>query len=147
MATRTFWQRWRYRINGLLLLAPCWFLYDALTPTFPPEWPEQPIGPFSAAPRPADDNPPYPHDGGYLKDFSVRFCDGCVTKIRTAHVSVGRQPLEQPATDGLLHGSSRSQHVHVPYPPSQGAGEMLWVSVQEWSGRMHHAAWPLPQNQ
>jgi hypothetical protein len=144
--TRTFWQRWRFRLNGLLLVAPVWFFYDALTPVFPPAWPEQAIGPFTATPTPADGAPPYVHDGALVKDFSVRFCTGCVASIRTGHVSVGPAPVPAPdGYDGVLHGNAISQHVHVPFPAQASAADRLWISVQEWNGQVHSASWPLTQ--
>lgn len=139
-------RRWKYLLNGLLLIAPAWFYYDSLSPAFPDEWPEQSIGPFTAAPRPANDGPQFYYDGGYIKDFSVRFCDGCVSRIRAAHISVGEQPAPAPSGhEGVLHGNSLAQHVHAPFPARIAPNDRLWLTVQEWNGAVHHASWPLPE--
>lgn len=146
MSTRKLhWQRVCYYLSGFLLLLPCWYLWQALHPQFPPEWPEQTIGPFTAAPTPLDDAPPYAHDGARQKDFSVRFCDGCIPQIRQAYLSVGpaAAPLPENA-DGILHGNNLLQHVHAPFPAQVQAGDQLWLSVQQWNGEVHSVAWPLP---
>lgn len=137
--------RWKFLLNGLLLLAPGWFFYASLAPEWPAEWAEQPVGPFTAAPMPLSDDPPIAYDGGYVKDFSFRFCEGCVARIRAAHVSVGPAPAPVPGGhEGVLHGSSLAQHVHVPFPAEIGPEDRLWLSVQDWAGAMHHVSWPLP---
>lgn len=142
--TRTPWQRWAYRASGLILIAPIWYFYVSMNPEFPPAWPEQQVGPFTATPTPGDAEPPYLHDENYYKDFSVRFCDGCVERIRLAYLSVGAAPAALPAElDGILHGDRYLQHVHAPYPEALGPDDRLWFTVQEWNGRVHHAAWPL----
>jgi len=145
IAKKSFLDRWKYRINGFLLIAPVWFFYEALSPSsLPEQWQQQAIGPFSAAPQPADNNPPYAHDGARMKDFSVHFCEGCVQKIRVAWLNVGERPAPLPNDlAGILHGNSNEQHVHAPYPKVRGDHDKLWLTVQQWDGQLHHAAWTL----
>ena len=147
MATikRTRWQKFRYWLNGLVIVAPLYFLYTSLTPPVPEQsWKQQSIGPFTAVPTPADADPPYQHDGEWVKDFSVTLCEGCLEKIRYAFLSVGARPASMPkGSEGILHGISPTQHVHAPYPPSPSDQDKLWLSVQEWNGTLHHASWPL----
>ncbi len=138
------WTRWKYLLNGFLIVAPFWFFYQAMTQTFPAEWPEQTIGPFTAAISPADDAPPYSHHGSYVKDFSVRFCTGCVDNIRVAYLHVGKQPAAlADDLEGILHGGAVSQNAHAPYPLSLQPDDRLWLTVQEWNGAIHHTSWPL----
>lgn len=146
MSKSTFhWQRLCYYLTGLLLLLPCWYLWQALHPQFPAEWQEQRIGPFTVAPTPLDEAPPYAHDGARQKDFSVRFCTGCIAQIRQAYLSVGPEPAPLPDNaDGILHGNRLLQHVHAPFPLSLGADDQLWLTVQLWNGELHSSAWPLP---
>ena len=40
----SFWQRHKYKLNGLVLVLPFWFLYQSITPVFPPAWPAQQLG-------------------------------------------------------------------------------------------------------
>jgi hypothetical protein len=139
------WQRGRFWSSGLLLVLPCWFLWQSLNPVFPAEWTEQQAGPFTVALTPADDAPPYAHDDARLKDFSARFCEGCVAKVRMAWLSVGSAPSTLPDDlAGVLHGDSRNQHVHAPFPLQTAPEDRLWLSVQDWQGDTHHASWPLP---
>ncbi|MFA9462144.1 hypothetical protein [Thiohalorhabdus methylotrophus] len=139
--------RWKYLINGLVLLAPVWFLYDRLTPApLPAPWPEHRAGPVTAAPRPLDDGPPHRHDGMFVKDFRVRLCEGCAARIRSAHLRAAPAPPTIPAdAAGVLHGHGAARHVHAPYPPQPGADDRLWLTVQTWDGEVHHASWPLPE--
>ena len=144
-AKRTLWQKSRYWLNALLIAAPVYFLVTSLIPAVKPEpWKEQAIGPFSAVPTPADNEPPYQHDGEWVKDFNVKFCDGCVAKIRFAYMSVGTQPAPIPIDgEGLLHGNNQVQQAHTPYPLQLTDQDKLWISVQEWDGTLHHASWAL----
>lgn len=144
MQAKQYWLRYRFWLSGLVLLASAWFFYRALNPQFPPPWSEQPVGPFTATPMPADNAPPYPHGDAWLKDFSVRFCDGCVQRIRMAHLSVGAVP--KPLGDdleGVLHGNALLQHVHAPFPAEVRPSDRLWLTVEDWQGRSYHAAWTL----
>lgn len=135
-------QRWPFWLNGLLLLLPVWFFWQALHPVVPPEWPEQPVGPFTVAVTPADTAAPYTWDGQSLKDFSARFCAGCVAQIRQAWLSSGAQPQPLPADlTGLLHGDSQTQHAHAPVPAQWQSGDRLWLTVQAWDGSEHHVSW------
>lgn len=143
---RTSLRRWMYRFSGFVLIAPAWFFYEAMSPPpLPQQWQQQSIGPFTAAPQPANNDAPYPHDGAFAKDFSVHFCAGCVERIRVAWLSVGEQPSALPDDlAGILHGNNFEQHVHAPFPKQRGNNDKLWLTVQQWNGQTHHAAWPLP---
>ncbi|MEX0730410.1 MAG: hypothetical protein WED00_10470 [Aquisalimonadaceae bacterium] len=139
--------RWKYCLSALLLILPAWFYYQSLNPELPPEWSEQRVGPFTAAPTPADTQPAYVYDGVSLKDFSVRFCEGCRARMRTAYLVVGPEPAAIPAGyDGIVHGHGSYAHVHVPYPERPAPEHRLWLTVQEWDGRLHQVSWPLPQS-
>lgn len=143
---RSLWHRGRFWLSGLVLLLSAHYLYQSLNPQFPPEWQEQTLGDISAAPMPFDEDPPYRYDGKRYKDFAVRFCDGCMARLRTAHLSIGSQPAERtpPSGDGVLHGSLWYAEAHAPFPEIVGADDRLWLTVQTWDGRLQHVSWPLP---
>lgn len=144
--SRTFWQRWRFHLNGLLLILPFWYLYQSLNPAFPAAWPQQAVGPFTATPVPSDTDEPYEHDGALVKDFSVKLCAGCVEKIRQAYVSVGPQPAASPqGYEGILHGNNFGLHAHVPFPHQLQDDDLFWITLEEWNGERHHGAWSLDQ--
>jgi hypothetical protein len=144
---KTLWLRCRFKLNGLLLLAPIWFLYQSLNPVVVTPWAEQPVGPFTATPTPSDIEAPYHHDGEWMKDFSVTFCDGCIARFRQAYISVGPQPAPPPpAYEGLLHGNGYRLHAHVPFPASLGVEDRFWITVEEWNGTRHHGEWLLDQS-
>lgn len=143
---KTSWQRGMYRVSGLVLIAPVWFFYEAMSPPpLPAQWQRQSIGPFTAAPQPVNNDAPYPHDGAFAKDFSVHFCEGCIAQIRMAWLGVGERPSALPDDlAGILHGNNHEQHVHAPFPQALGDNDKLWLTVQQWNGQTHHTAWSLP---
>lgn len=138
------------RLNALFLIVPLWFFYRMLTPALLDAWPEQRVGPFTAAPVPANMDPPYPHEDGHVKDFSVRFCDGCTQRMRLAYLFVGSEAdaahHSSDASLGVLHGTGPMLHAHVAYPVQPDVEHRLWLAVQEWNGRWHRVAWPLTQD-
>ncbi len=135
----------KYWLNALVLIAPFWFLYDALTAVLPPAWPMQVVGPFEVTPTPRDADGPYEHDGIPVKDFAFRFCEGCVERIRMAYANVGPEATaETDGGEGVVHGHGALQEAHVPYPIRPGPTDRLWLTVQEWDGTLHRVAWPLP---
>jgi hypothetical protein len=140
--------RWKYLINGLVLLAPVYFLYDMFTPASGPEpLPEKRLGDsFTATPAPTNAEPPYVHDGQLFKDFSVVFCDGCLKRIRTAYLIVSDEAPSLPEDGlGVIHGHGPTKHVHVPYPPEPGEDARLWLTIQSWTGEVVRTSWPLTQ--
>lgn len=141
------WARHKFWLSGALLVAPVWYLYQSLNPAFPAAWETQQLGELTVTPTPYDGRAPYRHGEGWMKDFAVQFCDGCWERVRLAHFSLGSapQPLNE-ELDGLLHGGVHLQHAHAPFAPdaaSANAGQRLWLTVEEWSGAVHHAAWTL----
>ena len=142
--TKTAPKRWRYCLNGFLLILPFWYLYQQLTPTFPAPLAEKGIGPFTVQPRPSNEEPAYDYGDDYFKDFSLTFCDGCVDKIRFAYMSVGPEPAPMPEDAyGVIHGNSEVQHAHAPFPEKVSEVDKLWVTVQDWQGNSYHASWSL----
>ena len=91
--SNTFWQRHKYKLNGLVLVLPFWFLYQSLTPEFPPAWPAQQVGDFEIAPMPLNLKPPYAHHDEYVKDFMLMFSKGDISGIRQGYLNIGPQAL------------------------------------------------------
>ena len=143
-----FWQRHKYKLNGLVLLLPFWFLYQSLTPVFPPMWPAQQIGEFEIAPMPLNLKPPYAHHDQYVKDFFLTFSQGDISSIRQAYINIGPQALPltqlQQGEEGILHGSRHGQHVHAIAPKTLSAGDKVWLTLQTWQGETFTTSWPLP---
>jgi hypothetical protein len=84
----TIWNRYKYKINGLMLVLVCYFLYQSLFPQFPDAWETQAVGAFEITPMPYNLDPPYLHDGTYTKDFLLLFSQGQVNKIRQAYLNI-----------------------------------------------------------
>ncbi|WP_223668547.1 hypothetical protein [Kangiella shandongensis] len=137
-------KRWKYCLNGLLLILPIWYLYHQMNPTFPEPLEQKDIGPFTVQPMPLNNEAAYDYGGGYLKDFSLTFCEGCTDKIRYAYMSVGESPAPMPeGVDGVIHGASDLKHAHAPFPEQVTESDKLWVTVQDWQGKSYHAFWDL----
>lgn len=145
--TNSVWQRHKYTLNGLVLL-PFWFLYQSLTPEFPPAWPAQQIGDFEIAPMPLNLKPPYAHHDQYVKDFFLTFNQGDISNIRQAYINIGSAALPlaqlQQGEDGILHGSRHGQHVHAIAPKTLSAGDKVWLTLQTWHGETLITHWGLP---
>lgn len=143
-----FWQKNKYKLNGLILLLPLLFLYQSLTPTFPPAWLSQQVGEFKIAPMPLDLNTPYTHHDDYVKDFMLIFEQGDIGNIRQGYANIGPEalPLDilQRSENGILHGNKHGQHVHAIAAKSLTATDKLWVSIENWQGEWQVAKWPLP---
>tara|TARA_R110002126_G_scaffold16500_3_gene65805 strand:+ start:391 stop:861 length:471 start_codon:yes stop_codon:yes gene_type:complete len=146
--SNTFWQRHKFKLNGLVLLLPLWFLYNSLTPEFPPAWPAQQLGQFEIAPMPLDLKPPYAHHDQYVKDFLLMFNQGDIASIRQGYLNIGPTPLPlaelQQHEEGILHGSRHGQHVHAIAPPQLDATDKVWLTLQTWQGELLTTSWALP---
>ena len=145
--SNSFWQRHKYQLNGLVLVLPIWFLYQSLTPAFPPAWPAQQVGEFEIAPMPLNLEPPYAHHDEYVKDFYLTFSQGEISRIRQAYVNIGPAalPLAQleQSEEGILHGSRHGQHVHAIAPKSLSANDKVWLTLQTWQGETLVSSWHL----
>lgn len=145
----TLWQRHKYKLNSLVLILPFWFLYQSLTPTFPPAWPEQQLGPFSVAPMPLNDEPPYVHHGEYVKDFMLTFSSNNISQMRQGYFMIGPAPLPleqlQQGDSAILHGNRHSQHVHALANGPVRAGDKAWLVIEDWSGKQYTSSWPMPE--
>ena len=149
MARRnSVWQRHKYKLNGLVLLLPFWFLYQSLTPVFPPAWPAQQVGGFEIAPMPLNLAPPYAHHDQYVKDFMLMFSQGDISSIRQGYLNIGPQALPlaqlQQGEEGILHGSRHGQHVHAIAPKTLSASDKVWLTLQTWQGDILTTSWDLP---
>jgi hypothetical protein len=145
----SLWQRHRYKINGLVLILPFYFLYQSLFPVFPDSLNTQEIGEFTVTPTPYDLGAPYLHDGHYTKDFMMTFSEGDIKYIRQAYVNIGKAALPlsqlQLASEGVLHGSQHGQEVHAISPAVIKAEHKLWLTIESWQGKQLTVSWNLPK--
>ncbi len=145
MKNRQAWlQRQLLRLSVIFLITPVWFLYQSMNPVFPDAWPEQPVGPFTATPTPADDNAPYYYAGKHYKDFSVRLCEGCTAQVRRAFLSIGAEAgIPEGEPTGILHGSRFILHAHAPVPERITQQDRLWLTIEDWQGKQYQQSWEL----
>ncbi|OUS53414.1 hypothetical protein BM607_005775 [Shewanella sp. SACH] len=144
----SFWLKNKYKLSGLILLLPLLFLYQSLTPTFPPAWQAQQLGEFSIAPLPLNLNAPYVHHDDYVKDFMLVFEKGEIANIRQGYANIGTQALPiadlQRSENGILHGNKHGQHVHAIASEKLTSADSLWISIENWQGEWQVGKWPLP---
>lgn len=144
-----FWQRNKYKLNGLFLILPFYFLYTMLTPEFPDSLKAQKIGRFEVAPMPYNLDPPYIHEGHYIKDFALTFSEGNIKDIRQAYLNIGNKPLPiatlELSGEGILHGSQHGQEVHAIAPKVFKKEHKIWLTIQDWQGKELTISWDLPQ--
>ncbi|MGX9463035.1 hypothetical protein ACWXWU_17620 [Shewanella sp. A14] len=144
----TIWNRYKYKINGLLLILTCYFLYQSLFPKFPDAWETQNLGSFEITPIPYNLDPPYLHDGTYTKDFLLLFNKGNVDDIRQAYFNIGTKPLPlaklQLGDAGILHGSQHGQEVHAIAPKALTPEDKAWLTIESWQGEQSVISWNIP---
>jgi hypothetical protein len=145
----SLWQRHKYKINGLVLILPFYFLYQSLFPVFPDSLRTQQIGEYTVTPTPYDLDAPYLHGGHYTKDFMLMFNEGDIKDIRQAYVNIGKTALPlsqlQLADEGVLHGSQYGQEVHAIAPEVIQAEHKLWLTIENWQGKQLILSWNLPE--
>ncbi len=145
----SLWNRHKYKINGLVLILPFYFLYQSLTPKLPEALNTQKIASFEIAPTPFNMEPPYFHDGHYTKDFMLAFSQGNIKDIRQAYLNIGSKALPftklQAGDDGILHGNQHSQEVHAIAPAVIKSKHKLWLTIENWQGERMVTSWDLPK--
>jgi len=146
---RNLWNRYKYKINGLIIILPFYFLYQSLSPEFPTAWNTQKIGSFEVTPTPFNAEPPYLHDGSYSKDFMLTFKQGNIAHIRQAYLNIGEEALPltvlQTKSAGILHGSQYGQEVHAISPEVIKAEHKMWLTIENWQGKKLVTSWNLPK--
>ncbi|MGL1956841.1 MAG: hypothetical protein OCD00_05930 [Colwellia sp.] len=144
----SLWNRYKYKINGLVIILSCYFLYQSLYPKFPETWDAQKIGSFEITPMPYNLDPPYLHDGHYTKDFFLIFSQGNVSDIRQAYLNIGEKALSlatlQVGDEGILHGSQHGQEVHAIAPVIIKPNHKVWLTIENWQGEQLVTHWDIP---
>ncbi|TYK64663.1 hypothetical protein [Colwellia echini] len=145
----TLWQRYKYKLNGLVLLLSIYFLYQSLTPVFPDTWAPKQIGSFEITPMPFNLDAPYLHHDVYTKDFFFIINKGDVKTIRQGYVNIGPTALSLEklamGDDGILHGSQHGQEAHAISPQVLQASDRLWLTIENWQGEQLITSWDLPK--
>ncbi|XPF94155.1 hypothetical protein ACM9HF_19430 [Colwellia sp. RE-S-Sl-9] len=148
-ANNSFWHRYKYKLNALVLILPFYFLYQSLTPEFPKDWGTKKIGSFEITLTPYDLAQPYIHGGHYTKDFMLIFSGGDLKHIRQAYLNIGEEPLPlarlQAGDEGILHGSQHGQEVHGIAPPTLKPEHKAWLTIEDWQGEQLVTKWDLPE--
>lgn len=145
----SFWHRNKYYLNALVLILPAWFYYQSQNPQFPDALPAQQLEEFTVVPMPYNEEPPYLHDGLFVKDFLLMFNKGDISAIRQAYLNIGPLALPlsqmQERAEGILHGSPHGQHVHALTSEKLQTGDKIWLTVERWDGQILTTSWSLPE--
>lgn len=144
------WNRYKYKLNGLIIILPFYFLYQSLFPVFPTAWNTKKIASFEITPTPFNAEPPYLHDGSYAKDFVLTFTQGNIEHIRQAYVNIGNEALPltmlQKHSEGIVHGNKQGQEVHAIAPNTFKAEHKMWLTIENWQGEKMVTSWDLPKS-
>src|SRR5690606_39427080 len=73
----------------LVLALPLYYFWQSMNPVGQPPLEQKTLGSLTATPVPLDDLGPYLHDGIYVKDFRVDFCEGCISRSEERRVGRG----------------------------------------------------------
>lgn len=145
----TLWQRYKYKLNGLLLILSTYFLYQSLFPVFPDVWGVKKVSSFEVSLMPYNLDAPYMHGGHHTKDFFLMFSQGDISDIRQAYLNIGETPLAlatlQADDEGILHGSQHGQEVHAIAPPTLKAEHKAWLTIENWQGEVFVTHWNIPK--
>jgi hypothetical protein len=148
---KTAWNKYKFQLNGLILILPFVFLYQSLNPSFPDAFPEASIGDYKIVPMPFNLDPAYQHDGVYVKDFLLTFTAGDISNIRQAYLNIDHQPAliseieKRSGGEGFLHGSKHGQHVHGIAKPKITAKDSIWLTIENWNGEILTTRWEIPR--
>jgi hypothetical protein len=146
-ANNNFWNRYKFKINGFVLILSCYFLYQSLLPQFPDTLETKEIGVFEVSAMPFNLDPPYLHGGVYAKDFFLTFSKGQIKDIRQAYLNIGKRPLPlselQKGSEGILHGSQHGQEVHAIAPRLLELEHKIWLTIESWQGKQMVTSWNL----
>lgn len=143
------WNRYKYKINGFIIILPFYFIYQSLSPVFPDALETKRIGEFTVTPIPYNLEPPYLHHGSYTKDFMLTFNQGNIDHIRQAYLNIGKEVLPltilQIGDEGILHGSKHGQEVHAISPKKLKSEDKVWLTIEDWKGQKIITSWDLPK--
>lgn len=147
---RRVWHRWKFRLSGLLLLAPAAVIVSELTDAHDDfdarVLSTGTVGPWSVTLAEAWQGPPATNLPGtiVMKDFAAKFCDGCAADIRAAYLAVGERPSSDQA-GSPLHGNPHHLEAHVLFPTDFRDDDRLWLTVDAWDGSVYQTSWPLSE--
>jgi hypothetical protein len=142
------WRGSRFHLSALILVLPLvafpqYFKERAAPPLGAHILPERQVGPFTVTLAEYMAGPPRTGDyGRQFKDFTLRIHDGYPDRIRTAYLRVGKPPNLRTLGD-IAHGDPNRLHGEVRIMEPPRADDSLWLTLEEWDGTLHHAAWPL----
>lgn len=142
------WNRYKYKINGGVIILSCYFLYQSLFPVFPDALATKIIGEYDVTPYPYNTNQPYFHHGSYVKDFMLTFKKGNIDNLRQGYLNLGEKPLPisqlQIDGDGILHGTKHGQEVHAVSPKVLTSTDKIWLTIETWQGEQRIISWDIP---
>lgn len=124
------------------LLAPlalfAWQLTAAPTkPTLRDDALHDTIGPWSFVIAEQDREPPVIEAMDVpLKQFVLRFCDGCDAQIKMAYLKV-RKPRSTRAVGNGLFGRQGERKVEIPIPASAELDDGIWLTVESRDGQFY----------
>ena len=149
---RTWWLKWRFHLNILLLLIPLGFMpkYFADARLF--------RGDSGLGANPVQgivvdrwtldlaelrDGPPLA-DGpaGHFKVFNAALCRTCADGVKAVYLRIGK-PRSLRAAGNIFFGPPYRMSTSLRIPPRTRPDADIWITVEGWDGSLHQAAVPL----
>lgn len=79
-----------------------------------------------------------------LKQFVIRFCEGCDADIRMAYLKV-RKPRSLRAAGHAFEGRGSEKTAEIPLPLASTLEDGLWLTVESNSGDVYHQQFDIQQ--
>lgn len=102
-------------------------------------------GPFAL--RLAEFNVTPPQDSGIAgvhKAFTLALCEGCDDQIRAVYARFGK-PRSLRAAGTIFSGPPTRKFADVILPARLSQTDDLWITVEEWDGKVHMVGVPISQ--
>lgn len=144
------WFRGRYYLSGAVLVLPllafpAYFQQVSAPPLGAHILPERAIGPYAVILAEVLPGPPRIAEGGRpVKDFQLHLQGGYPDRVRSVYLRLGL-PTSRDDLGEIMHGNPYRLHAHVPFPAQPGAGQQLWLTLEDWDGTLRQAWWPVAE--
>lgn len=140
------WHRGKFHLSALMMLVPLPFLpnYFSPKPIFAPPEIRRDVsaGPFPITLVTYDESPHRAGNGEWMKEYHVHLRPADIDKVRGVFLRVGK-PRNLRAAGALGFGNPYEREAEVAVPAEPAGTEELWVTVEDWSGRIHQTSTPL----
>lgn len=128
------------------MLVPLPFLpnYFSPKPIFAPPEIRRDVsaGPFQITLVTYDEPPDRAGNGEWMKEYHIHLRPADIDRVRGVFLRVGK-PRNLRVAGALGSGNPYEREAEVSVPADPAGTEELWVTVEDWNGRIHQTSTPL----